>query len=915
MAKYNTDDIKTKNPLETVVSNYVDLKPNGRDFLGCCPFHDEKTPSFHVNVKDDPVDSFYYCYGCGASGGVIDFTMEWHNVEFKEACAILGGEKTADMTSAPKKTKALKDSSSYYDGLEYLPTDSVIKVGQPVNLMNPKRDFKVWNDAKPEAVYPYYKDGAFFGYVLRFVIGGDKITPMVRHTQHGWTICPFGDDRPVYRLPDVSANPNAQLLIVEGEKAKDAATAVTSAVVSISWSGGSKGIKYTDWSILAGRRIVMIPDNDTVGYTAMREIALEAEKHGAESIKFVIPPRDLPKGWDVADKQWGDGELIQWCKGHASETLPWFDDEEREKFEKKHGKKPEDVEPPPIDDLPPAYDLPPATVYEVVPSNDDAEEDNTPHYEPPDDASVFDAPYKILGHYNGNRYYMPDATRQIVELSPSSHSSNNLLQLAPLSHWEAVFPGKSSVDWTSAVNAMLQLSAKAGLFNADRIRGRGAWIDQGRAVIHMGGELYVDGEHIEPERIDSRFIYPQDIDLGLRLVDPAGTKDAHALFEICKSLSWENTLSGTLLTGWCVVAPLAGMLKWRPHIWVTGPAGSGKSTVLDSIVAMMLGDIALKGDGTTTEAGIRQMLGADARPVLCDEMDTNNRKGQDRIQSILELSRVSSSGGQIAKGSATGGAAKYHARAAFCFSSINTNIKEYADESRISRLILVKDTTKDPSHYEELAAKIISTITPEYSSRMFSRSVSFMATLQKNCDTFTEAAALFFKSRRIADQIGAMLAGAFLCHSTKEIKKEEAIMWMSQQTWEDHTVVSAKSACEQLLETIASHRCRVVTERGVIDITLGEAIEASANRNADLNYCVDECEKELRRTGIKVEEGMVYIANKAEPLTKLLRDTAWQTDWTRTLSECDNAQKTAAIRFSPGIVSRAIAIPVSCVID
>jgi DNA primase len=68
-----------------LISQTVALKRRGRKFVGLCPFHQEKTPSFTV----DPVKQAFYCFGCKASGSVFDFVMKRDRVEFKEALEIL----------------------------------------------------------------------------------------------------------------------------------------------------------------------------------------------------------------------------------------------------------------------------------------------------------------------------------------------------------------------------------------------------------------------------------------------------------------------------------------------------------------------------------------------------------------------------------------------------------------------------------------------------------------------------------------------------------------------------------------------------------------------------------------------------------------------------------------------------------
>ncbi|NLM55791.1 MAG: DNA primase [Firmicutes bacterium] len=72
----------------SVIGRYVNLKQTGRNYVGLCPFHSEKTPSFSVN----PEKRFFYCFGCGTGGNVINFVMRMHNLPFTEAVIQLAGD-------------------------------------------------------------------------------------------------------------------------------------------------------------------------------------------------------------------------------------------------------------------------------------------------------------------------------------------------------------------------------------------------------------------------------------------------------------------------------------------------------------------------------------------------------------------------------------------------------------------------------------------------------------------------------------------------------------------------------------------------------------------------------------------------------------------------------------------------------
>ena len=75
------DDLVSATDIVEVIEHYVPLKRAGKEFKACCPFHDEKTPSFTVV----PDKQFYHCFGCGAHGTAVGFLMDYANMEFVEA--------------------------------------------------------------------------------------------------------------------------------------------------------------------------------------------------------------------------------------------------------------------------------------------------------------------------------------------------------------------------------------------------------------------------------------------------------------------------------------------------------------------------------------------------------------------------------------------------------------------------------------------------------------------------------------------------------------------------------------------------------------------------------------------------------------------------------------------------------------
>ena len=127
------DELIARNDIVDVVSNYVSLQPRGGSLWGCCPFHSEKTPSFHVL----PDKQLCYCFGCKKGGGVINFIMEEENLSFPDAVRFLARrvnmpvpeEEHSDESRLRSRILSLNRDAArfYYDQLKGAPVLEYMK--------------------------------------------------------------------------------------------------------------------------------------------------------------------------------------------------------------------------------------------------------------------------------------------------------------------------------------------------------------------------------------------------------------------------------------------------------------------------------------------------------------------------------------------------------------------------------------------------------------------------------------------------------------------------------------------------------------------------------------------------------------------------------------------------------------------
>ncbi len=150
------DELRSRTNLEEIVSEYVPLKQKGRRFWGCCPFHNEKTPSFSV----DSESQLYYCFGCHKGGTALNFVMEMERMEFQEAVKYLAERAHLALPESTRRENAPFTSSQERERIY----EANVLAARYFHSM-------LWTDEGAEALNYLYKRGLSDSDIRRFGLG------------------------------------------------------------------------------------------------------------------------------------------------------------------------------------------------------------------------------------------------------------------------------------------------------------------------------------------------------------------------------------------------------------------------------------------------------------------------------------------------------------------------------------------------------------------------------------------------------------------------------------------------------------------------------------------------------------------------------------------------------------------------
>lgn len=854
-----------------------DIQPTGEDFyFRLDGDKKDKRGGACLTIDGDFAHGNYINFKTGEKGS-------WHS-------------RKSDKTMSEDERKAIKDRIAASEKARKEARDK---------LQADKADEarKLWDSLKPCSSHPYLERKGVGAFNAR-TDGADLILPMYatdgkiyayqRITPDGGKWYQAGARKNGLYCPLAVGTPVKDMVILCEGFATGASIRMAMPDVPVIVCFDAYNLMHVATAIRAkykATRIIMAADNDE-SKTGQERAQQAADKVGG----FTCCPDDVGTDWNDVHLAHG----LDIIKAKFGEAAP------------PPSPVPDGIQSTPID-LQPVRD----TNYEPpnlddVPDDDYEREGDAPPKTKKDGGKRH---YKILGYSGDEYYYFPYAKKQIVTLTPSSHNINNLIQLAPLSFWRKEHSLDGSVPDSkvalTAADILIEQATKQGIFDhSTSVRGCGAWMDAGRVILHCGDRLYVDGKETQIIDLKSKFIYVASARLIQPHKNPITNAEAIKLRELCEMPSWENKLSGSLLAGWLVVAPICAALDWRPHIWVTGQAESGKSTIMDKIIQPALGSYALRLDGGTTEPAIRSMMRYDARPIIYDEAEGEG-KAKTIMQGVMSTVRLASSGGTVKKF----GQDAFTARFMVCFSAIRPPITEFADETRISMLKLKQNRSASAAEdYRKLLVAISETITPDFAERMLSRIILNMPALLENIKTFRKAATVVIKGARASDQIAPMLAGLFFLHGTGVISQAKAEEFIRAQDWSFHTAIAEDTDPTRCVQHFCSHLVRYSPTNGTqIDVSIADLIDSCYGKNNDIG--INWARKTLQGFGVVCKDDGIAIANRGEQLEKIFRGTPWSVGWKSAFESIEGHVKMEKTHFSSGNRQRGTKIPLSVIYE
>lgn len=405
---------------------------------------------------------------------------------------------------------------------------------------------------------------------------------------------------------------------------------------------------------------------------------------------------------------------------------------------------------------------------------------------------------------------------------------------------------------------------------------------------------------------------------------PAGP--AGEILALLKSWHWKRPdIDPYLALGWIACAYLGGALKWRPLMWVTGDAGTGKSTLQEFFGGLLRDRLLQSSDASA--AGVWQTLNISSNAVAIDEGEPEEA-GDRRMQAMIKFARQAASGGLILRGGADHVGSAFKARSCFLFSSILVPRLQAQDRSRF--IVLELKPLKDKvGRVEKFGVPL---------DDMKRLGDGILARIAMNWWRWGETLATYRRAlvnkgltERAADLWGTDLAAADVLLFDIFGLEERAAGWgdkiVAQKLHHFGSEVEADAFFE-CLDEILSHVPEYL-RGGVkvrVDSLIREVFAAKTLPDGSLNAeemgQAEKAERALANCGLRVTFGLknmpvaaLAVASSGQGIAKVFNGTKWAGGvWVQSLARNTKARR-GKVRIGGGSPRPCVLLPIAEIID
>jgi hypothetical protein len=480
-------------------------------------------------------------------------------------------------------------------------------------------------------------------------------------------------------------------------------------------------------------------------------------------------------------------------------------------------------------------------------------------------------------------------------------------------------------DAEAVGNALMDACSAAGYAEAVELRRDGIWPYQAGLIFHAGDAILDGAAEHRPGLRDRQVIYTGCMARPRPAAEPATMAQVAEIAADLALWHYAAPAAPRLLLGLVACGLLGAAIPWRPHVFLRGPRGAGKST-LTHLIAAACG----AGEPSTdiTAAGLRRLFDARSGLIPLDEREADAQG----VQRVVEIMRGSSDG----RGSVTiqadpdsGGSKAWRVAGSFLFAAITLPPLTDADVSRIT-LVQLRKLLVDRRAEAEAAIRRAATLHPA----LLRRVLDAWPRWQQTWPVARDAAIALDATSRSADQLGALFAGYWLLAEDAPLTPRVAAQEMALIAEFLTTRADALDgeAGYLVLQHLLASRA-MVTERSSDQMTIQAALIAqwrahlgvTAGGGAEAEERVRSWRKRLGASGLRWETGLraegwrgdgppemgVWIAHTSPAVAALFQGSPWPgAAWREPLRDLPGVQASkGTVAFTHGGNHRATFVP------